>query len=97
MSSTTDSHPASILGPRSSAKCLTPQVLSGFASDTRMPRYFFHVRMKQGTVIPNQIGIEFRDLAAARADAPAPASHQHDLLVSVRSCGVRANSSSPRS
>jgi len=30
-----------------------------------MPRYFFHVRMKQGPVIPDRIGIEFRNLATA--------------------------------
>jgi hypothetical protein len=34
-----------------------------------MPRYFFHVRMKQGPVIPDPTGIEFHDLTAARADA----------------------------
>ena len=30
-----------------------------------MPRYFLHVRTKQGPVIPDRIGIEFRNLAAA--------------------------------
>ena len=34
-----------------------------------MPRYFFRVRMKAGPVIPDRIGIEFRNLAAAQADA----------------------------
>ena len=34
-----------------------------------MPRYFFHVRLISGPVIPDRIGIEFHDLTAARADA----------------------------
>lgn len=34
-----------------------------------MPRYFFHVRLISGPVIPDWIGIEFHDLTAARADA----------------------------
>jgi hypothetical protein len=39
-----------------------------------MPRYFFHVQTKQGPVVPDRIGIEFRDFAAAAADrAPVKA------------------------
>ena len=34
-----------------------------------MPRYFFHVRMKAGPVVRDRVGIEFRSLARARADA----------------------------
>jgi hypothetical protein len=34
-----------------------------------MPRYFFHVRLISGPVVPDRIGIEFHDLTAARADA----------------------------
>ena len=34
-----------------------------------MPRYFFHVRMKAGPLIRDTVGIEFRNLDAARADA----------------------------
>ena len=34
-----------------------------------MPRYFLHVRMNAGPVVRERIGIEFRNLAAARADA----------------------------
>jgi hypothetical protein len=34
-----------------------------------MSRYFFHVRMKAGPVVRDRAGIEFPDLAAARADA----------------------------
>jgi hypothetical protein len=34
-----------------------------------MPRYFFHVRLISGPVIPDRIEIEFHDLTAARVDA----------------------------
>ena len=34
-----------------------------------MPRYYFHVRMTAGSVLRDRVGIEFRDLAAARTDA----------------------------
>jgi len=34
-----------------------------------MTRYYFHVRTKQGALIRDRIGIEFRTLAAAHADA----------------------------
>jgi len=34
-----------------------------------MPRYFFHLRMTAGPVVHDRVGIEFLDLAAARADA----------------------------
>ena len=34
-----------------------------------MPRYFFDLRIKTGPVIPDNVGISFPDLAAARADA----------------------------
>jgi hypothetical protein len=34
-----------------------------------MPHYFFSVRLISGPVIPDRIGVEFRNLAAARADA----------------------------
>jgi hypothetical protein len=34
-----------------------------------MTRYFSHVRTKQGAPIRDRIGIEFRTLAAAQADA----------------------------
>ena len=34
-----------------------------------MPRYFFHVRMKAGSILRDRVGIEFGDLAAARTDA----------------------------
>ena len=34
-----------------------------------MPRYYFHVRMTAGSVLRDRVGIEFRDLATARADA----------------------------
>jgi hypothetical protein len=32
-------------------------------------RYFFHVRMIDEMLIPDRIGIEFRNLGAAKADA----------------------------
>jgi hypothetical protein len=34
-----------------------------------MPRYFFHARMKAGPIVRDGVGIEFRNLAAAKADA----------------------------
>jgi hypothetical protein len=34
-----------------------------------MARYFFHVRMTDEMLIPDRIGIEFRNLEAAKADA----------------------------
>jgi len=34
-----------------------------------MPRFFFHVRFVDNSVIHDADGIQFRDLAAARADA----------------------------
>ena len=34
-----------------------------------MSRYFFHVRMKAGSILRDRVGIEFHDLAAARTDA----------------------------
>jgi hypothetical protein len=34
-----------------------------------MPRYFFNLCIKQGPAVPDNVGILFPDLAAARADA----------------------------
>jgi hypothetical protein len=34
-----------------------------------MPRFYFHVRVKDGTIVPDFVGIEFADRAAAVADA----------------------------
>lgn len=34
-----------------------------------MPRFFFHVRYADGVVVPDTVGIDFSDLAAAIADA----------------------------
>jgi len=60
-----------------------------------MPRFYFHVRVKDGTLIPDFIGIEFPDLAAAVADAEQgviekPVEEFEAVLVSDGTGGVIA-------
>ena len=36
-------------------------------AETPLPRYFFHVRRKSGSVVRDRVGIDFRNLSFAKA------------------------------